>query len=434
MTATHLEKIFFHNILGSKDYIHLADPRFFTNEIIRECFKVSLDFYNKYTQAPSREQLEELIKIKGLEEKITNDKLDIIYDVDLTKYDQDWITENIEAWIEYKNLDSSIFDLINYMQTTPATPENIKNIVNTAKSIILERNNLEFSFDKGLDFFDPDSHEQPISDTFTTGYPYLDLVTGGGFSIKTLWVVLGQAKVGKSIWLANLAASSVRSGYNTAYISLEMRDRKVVKRLGANLLGIKMSEYNKLAHDKVALKAKINNIGYETMKQPGQLYVKEFPTSTASVLDVERYLLKMEEMGGIKFKTVFIDYINIMKNWRNPNTENLYMKIKQIAEDMRAMAMRNDWAIVTATQVNRSGFDSTDLSMNNVSESAALIHTIDAMFGIIQDPIMHANREYILKLLANRDDGHKNAKRKFDINYDFMRITEDPNSEMWSDE
>ena len=197
MTATHLEKIFFHNILGSKDYIHLADPRFFTNEIIRECFKVSLEFYNKYTQAPSREQLEELIKIKGLEEKITNDKLDIIYDVDLTKYDQDWITENIEAWIEYKNLDSSIFDLINYMQTTPATPENIKNIVNTAKSIILERNNLEFNFDKGLDFFDPDSHEQPTSNTFSTGYPHLDMVTGGGYSIKTMWCFIGQAKIGK---------------------------------------------------------------------------------------------------------------------------------------------------------------------------------------------------------------------------------------------
>lgn len=237
-----------------------------------------------------------------------------------------------------------------------------------------------------------------------------------------------------SIWLANLAASAVKSGYNTAYISLEMRDRKVVKRLGANLLGIKMSEYNKIAYDKIALKTKIANIGYETMRQPGQLYVKEFPTSTASVLDVERYLLKMEEMGGFKFKTVFVDYINIMKNWRNPNTENLYMKIKQIAEDLRAMAMRNNWAVITATQVNRSGFDSTDLSMNNVSESAALIHTIDAMFGIIQDPVMHANREYILKLLANRDDGHKNAKRKFDINYEYMRITEDPNSEMWSDE
>ncbi|NBO22859.1 hypothetical protein EBU94_05940 [bacterium] len=32
-----------------------------------------------------------------------------------------------------------------------------------------------------------------------------------------------------SIWLANLAANSVRMGYNTAVISLEMRDRKVIK-------------------------------------------------------------------------------------------------------------------------------------------------------------------------------------------------------------
>lgn len=83
---------------------------------------------------------------------------------------------------------------------------------------------------------------------------------------------------------------------------------------------------------------------------------------------------------------------------------------------------------------HNSGYDSTDLSMSNVSESGALIHTIDAMFGIIQDPIMHSNHEYILKLMANRDDGYKNSKRKFNISYDYMRIHEDTNSEMWSDE
>ena len=110
------------------------------------------------------------------------------------------------------------------------------------------------------------------------------------------------------------------------------------------------------------------------------------------------------------------------------------MKIKQLAEDLRAMAMRNDWAIITATQVNRAGFDSTDIGMNNVSESSALLHTVDAMFGIIQDPLMHTNREYILKLLANRDEGHKNSKRKFSIDYDYMRIMEDMSSEMWTDD
>jgi len=110
------------------------------------------------------------------------------------------------------------------------------------------------------------------------------------------------------------------------------------------------------------------------------------------------------------------------------------MKIKQIAEDLRAMAMRNDWIVITASQVNRSAFDSTDINMTSVSESAALIHTVDVMFGIIQDPIMYSQNEYILKLIANRDDGYKNTKRKFKVNYDYMKITEDPHSSMWSDE
>jgi hypothetical protein len=156
-----------------------------------------------------------------------------------------------------------------------------------------------------------------------------------------------------SIWLANVAANSVKLGYNTAVISLEMRDRKVIKRLGANMLGISMREYGDFARDKVAVKKKLAGIGYNNLQMPGKLFVKEFPTSSAGVPDLEMYLRKMEEMKGIKFKVIVLDYINILKNWRNPNSENMYMKIKQIAEDLRAMAMRNEWAIITATQLNR---------------------------------------------------------------------------------
>lgn len=156
-----------------------------------------------------------------------------------------------------------------------------------------------------------------------------------------------------SIWLANIAANSVRLGYNTAVLSLEMRDRKLVKRLGANLLNVSMRDYAHTAEDKVMMKKRLAQVGYDSLQVPGKLYVKEFPTSSAGVPDIERYLQKMEETKGIKFKVIILDYINILKNWRNPNSENMYMKIKQIAEDLRAMAMRNDWAIVTATQINR---------------------------------------------------------------------------------
>lgn len=196
MVAVHLEKVFYHYIFETKDYVHLVNEKFFETEVINELFKISKTFFEKYNDGPSKKQLEELIKLKGLEEKITPEKLDIIFDVDLAEYGGDWLDENIEAWIEYRNLDSSVFDLLNYLQTTNVTVDNVKEVVETAKAIILERNQLDFKFDSGLDFFDPDSHEQPTSHTFSTGYNFIDKVTGG-FSIKTLWVFMGAAKVGK---------------------------------------------------------------------------------------------------------------------------------------------------------------------------------------------------------------------------------------------
>lgn len=235
---------------------------------------------------------------------------------------------------------------------------------------------------------------------------------------------MGMPKVGKSLWLGNLAAQAVKAGHNVAVISLEMNDRKYVKRLGANLLGIPVGEYGNTAEDEQKMKKKISSLTYSNLTVPGKLFVKEFPTSQASALDVERYLRKVEEQNSIKFKVVVIDYINIMKNWRNPNSENTYMKIKQLAEDIRGVAMSNGWAILTATQTKQSDFDSTDLSISSAAESSGLVATVDGLFGIIQDPIMYANKEYKLKLVANRDDGYKNAYKMFNVDYTYMRINE----------
>lgn len=433
MVATHLEKIFYHYIMENRELTNIVKPRFFESEDIKKVYDLSLGFLEKYSKPPTKSQLVELAKMQGISEDLSSSKLELIFETNLKEYEEDWLKESARSWIEYKNLDLSVYDLISYLKTTKIDTENITDVVQTAKSIINDRNNIQFNFDEGLDFFNPESHLQPLNNTFSSGFPYIDLCLGGGFYSKALFCFIGEMKIGKSIWLANIAAACVRQTYNTAVISLEMGDRKVIKRLGANLLGETMRDYSNIAEDQVGLKKKLSTIGYDSLQTPGKLYVKEFPTSSAGVPDIEAWLTKMEELKGMKFKVIILDYVNILKNWRNPNTENTYMKIKQIAEDLRAMAMRNNWAIITATQVNRSGFGSTDLSINNISESAALGHTVDAMFGIIQDEIMHANREYIIKLLANRDDGYKNSRKKFLINYDLMRITEDPDSPIHND-
>jgi KaiC/GvpD/RAD55 family RecA-like ATPase len=379
---------------------------------------------------PTSDQLTEAFKISGKIEEVKESEIKTIFEIDLNKYEDDWLRETTEFFIEYKNLTKSAIDAVKYIQSTPVTSENIKTVIDTFKNIVIERNNIDFSFDEGLDFFNPNSHKQITSNTFSSGYPFIDTVLGGGFSSKALYVFMGMPKVGKSLWLGNLGAQAVKNGHNVAMLSLEMGDRKYVKRIGANILGIPVSEYGETANDEQIIKKKLSSVTFENLKVPGQLFVKEFPTSQASVNDIERYLRKVEEIRGIKFKIVIVDYINIMKNWRNPNSENTYMKIKQIAEDLRGMAMTNNWSILTATQTKQADFDASDLSINSASESSGLVATVDGMFGIIQDPIMYANKEYKLKILANRDDGYKNAYKVFSVDYRFMRISEDTNVPM----
>jgi hypothetical protein len=156
-----------------------------------------------------------------------------------------------------------------------------------------------------------------------------------------------------TLWMGNIAAKAMQQGNNVAVITLELSDRKYMKRLGANILNVRISEYGDFSEDEEKIKKKLGTFSFDTLRLPGKLIVKEFPTSQASAVDIENWLKRTEETLGIKFKVVIVDYINIMKNWRNPNSENTYMKIKQIAEDLRAAAQRNEWAIVTATQTKQ---------------------------------------------------------------------------------
>ena len=202
-----------------------------------------------------------------------------------------------------------------------------------------------------------------------------------------------------------------------------MADYKVAKRIGANLLNIRMDDYDSKSKDTNFMKQAIQNVGGGLIT-PGELYIKEYPTSQATVPDIESYLKDLEDTKGMKLKAIVIDYINILANYRNPNTENTYMKIKQIAEDLRAMAVRNDWLIITATQITRGGYDSSELTLSHIAESAGLSHTADMIYGIIQTSDQYRDRIYWLKILKIRDGNGKGSRKMYNILYEYMRLNE----------
>jgi KaiC/GvpD/RAD55 family RecA-like ATPase len=239
------------------------------------------------------------------------------------------------------------------MKTTQVTTDNAKEVIEKVRHMLSSETSIDFSFDLGKNFFEAKSHLQTRLSRTPTGYDYIDICTKGGYWKGMLMVLFGMPKSGKSMWMCNMAAKSVLMGHNTAYITLELQEELVNMRIGANLLNIPLDDYEAITHDQDLLKTKLNHLKQRSIKSLGELHVKEFPSSTASANDISAYLKKAQEMLGYKFDNIFIDYLNIMKNWRNANSENTYMKIKQISEDIRAMGQENNWAIISVTQTNR---------------------------------------------------------------------------------
>lgn len=419
------EKIFFRLSLTKPKYLQSIKSGYYTSEEIDILSYLSNKFYSKFNETPGKEQLKLLAQnSKKAKEKINDAILDVIFDVDLDQYDEEWLTSTAESWIKWRTFDTSLIDTIEFIKTTQVTPDNADSIIQKVKGLINDRNNITFNSDLGLNFFDPDDHNQKDAEKVSSGYNFIDRVLNGGYDKGgNLVVYAGEQNIGKSIYLANDAASFVKMGINTVVITAEMAAHKFIKRIGSNLLSIDISEYGEKAKNKEHIKRRLETVG-DGFTPPGQLFVKQMPTSQATVLDIDAYLTQLEEEKQIKIGAVVIDYINILANYRNPNSENTYLKIKQIAEDLRAMGQRNDWLIVTATQITRGGYNSSDITMTDVAESAGLSHTADIMLGIIQDDLMRANDEYWLKILKMRDGEGKGTKCRLNINWKFMRLTE----------
>jgi len=419
------EKIFFRLSLEKPKYLQSIKTGYYTSEEIDVLSYLANKFYVKFNETPGKDQLKLLVQnYKKAKEKITDGILDVIFDVDLAQYDEEWLTSTAESWIKWRTFDTSLIDTIEFIKTTQVTPENADSIIQKVKGLINDRNNITFNSDLGLDFFNAEDHDQKETEKIDSGYNFINRVLNGGYDKGgNLVVYAGEQNIGKSIYLANDAANFVKMGVNTVVITAEMAAHKFVKRIGSNLLSVDINDYAEKAKNHEYVKRRLETVG-DGFTPPGQLFIKQMPTSQATVLDIDAYLTQLEEEKQIKIGAVVIDYINILANYRNPNSENMYLKIKQIAEDLRAMGQRHDWLIVTATQITRNGYNSSDITMGDIAESAGLSHTADVMLGIIQDDLMRASEEYWLKILKMRDGEGKGTKCKLNINWNYMRLIE----------
>ena len=84
------------------------------------------------------------------------------------------------------------------------------------------------------------------------------------------------------------------------------------------------------------------------------------------------------------------------------SSANSYTIIKSIAEELRGLAVEQDVPIVSATQTTRGGYDNSDVSLTDTSESFGLPATADLMFAIISNEELDEMNQLMIKQLKNR--------------------------------
>jgi hypothetical protein len=130
-----------------------------------------------------------------------------------------------------------------------------------------------------------------------------------------------------------------------------------------------------------------------------------------------------------KFKPdiIFVDYLNICTSSRlkNNGSSNSYTYIKAIAEELRGLAVEKSVPIFSATQVNRQGFNNSDMGLEDTSESFGLPATADFMLALISTEELESQGQIMVKQLKNRyNDPAINRKFILGINRGKMKLSD----------
>lgn len=329
----------------------------------------------------------------------------------------DWWIEKTEEFCKEKAIYNAILESINILEkNSKQTKEIIPQLLSDAISV---------SFDSsiGHHFFNDIRHRFEYYHSHEVKIPFnlsiFNKITQNGFPRKTLNVFAAATGVGKSLLLCHLAAHYYVQNFNVLYITMEMSEEQIAKRIDMNLMDRTEHEIKQMSFDEY--QQHINTINSETT---GHLIIKEYPTAGANIEHFRRVIKDLREKQGIVPDILIVDYLTICSSARykgGAGNVNSYFIGKAIAEELRGLCVEFNMVGLSAVQFNRGGYNNSDSDLGNISESAAIAMTVDCMLGMISTDEIRSLNQIMIKQLKNRY-GDLNYYNKFLIGVDYAKM------------
>jgi len=405
LSPEYLEKVILKSFIEDRHFCTLlsseTEERYFENSEASEIFTIVKEYYQKYIDLPTKDVIINSSKKSKEVSKYLEDVSNVETSNDLFLYEQ------TEKWLKESAFKYAIMDSVDLVKK--------KDDITKAREYIEQALTKTLKKQIGLDYWGDLSERlkrmfSAENQRIPTYYPQLDEFMNGGLPPYTLSVICAAMHFGKSNLMVNMATRQMMNGHNVVYLSLEMAEDELGKRVDAQLTKL---DINRIYDTK--RKEFLTNIKNVKTGKEGRLIFKQFPTGTASVNDFRSYLYELQ-MRDIAVDCIYVDYLNIMKPTSSSGDGNLYTDVKKIGEELRAMTYLFKCPIVTATQTTRAGTIAQigEISFAMLSESIGTAATADfiMVLGQDSDSLVYQN-EIFYKILKNRLGGRVGEISKF---------------------
>jgi len=389
---------FFYNEDFTRKALPFVKTDYFTNRTERLLYEEIDKFVQQYKNLPTKETIliefgnrkdineEELRLVKDLVNSFTNENSDL-----------QWLLDTTEKFCKDRAVHNAVLSGIKILdgKDKKQQPEAIPSILSDALAV---------SFDNhiGHDYINDAEARFDWYHTKEKRYPFdlnfFNKITKGGVPSKTLNIALAGTGVGKSLFMCHSASNFLNQGQNVLYITLEMAEERIAERIDANLMDVTIDDLHDLPKELYD-----NKMTKLRSKTSGQLIIKEYPTASAHAGHFKALLNELALKKSFRPQVIFIDYLNICASSRfKGGNISSYFYIKAIAEELSGLAVEFDVPIFSATQTTRTGFVSTDIGLEDTSESFGLPATADFMFALMSNEELESLGQMKVKQLKNR--------------------------------
>ena len=425
-----IEKLVMKNCLENEQFLSITIPYLktdlFSNKHNKRIVELLQKYFSKFNRKPTSTELLVFLNSDKLKEAysiVKNNSDNITEEIDYNT-----LLDHTERFLKLQGFQNTLLQIAEKWDSV-TDKEDLVSFYNNVEKII----GYSLRSSEGHNYFDEiETHiDNLLTETnhLSTGIEWLDELLGGGFlqEGRSMYIFAGETNVGKSIFLHNMAVNIMKQNKKVILFSLEMSEQMYNIRITSTISEL----------DNNTLKDNVEEIRdgamrFKMMRPDAGLIVKEYPPNSITPAILKTYTKQIISTKKFKPDAIVVDYLNLLTSDGN----NSYEKIKNISEQLRALSYEFQCPVITATQLNRTGYSGAGSSsqaqvydqrgpgMSSVSESYGTGATADAVVGLFRTDQDKEDNAIHVNIMKNRF-GSNHGVTRLGMNYRTMTVFED---------